>query len=139
MAGPKLKGLYGGMPGRDILNIPGHAIEVKATTTFLPLEWMRQAAGYIKDDERPCAIWRMNGQGENADNYYIMRYVEDDELRGQAWNLHRREFKPKRWLSDQLVATRAGRRPYAAVTMLDGTVIIFRRLIDDELNKTRIL
>lgn len=71
------------MPGRDILNVPGHAPEVKARDDFDPLKWWRQAKKNSKPGEIPSVIVRMRGQGDEPDdvsNYLVFRRLEDDEL-----------------------------------------------------------
>ena len=73
-------GVAASLPGKDILNTPGHAIEVKARFDFNPQAWLRQATRNAKPDERPCVIVRMAGQGEDASEYLIFRRLADDEL-----------------------------------------------------------
>jgi len=84
---PQAKGTPASLPGKDVEDVPGHAIEVKARGRFNPQEWMRQAMRNAKPGEAPCVIVRMVGQGEDADNYLVFRRLADDELnkkRGEA-------------------------------------------------------
>jgi hypothetical protein len=76
---PKAFAVEGFTPGRDILHVPGHAIEVKARSEFDPRTWWRQAKDNAGND-RPCVIVRMNGQGEDASEYLVFRILRDDEL-----------------------------------------------------------
>jgi hypothetical protein len=78
---PGAKATYGSEPGKDIKEgVPGHSIEVKARADFNPKAWLRQAQKSAAAGERPCAIVRMNGQGEDAGEYLVFRRLEDDEL-----------------------------------------------------------
>lgn len=52
-----------GRQGKDILNTPGAAIEVKARAGFNPAADMRQAAANAADGETPIIVCRLNGQG----------------------------------------------------------------------------
>jgi len=55
--------------GKDIVNIPMD-IEVKARTDFSPLAWLRQSkARTEKSGEMSLVCVRMNGQGENPEEY----------------------------------------------------------------------
>src|ERR1035438_9557684 len=40
---PLAKSVWGSAPGKDIFDVPGHAIEVKARSDFDPQAWWRQA------------------------------------------------------------------------------------------------
>lgn len=72
---------WGSKPGKDILDTPCHSIEVKARSDFKPESWWRQAKKNSKPGERPCVIVRMNGQGEESvDDYLVFRRLSDDEL-----------------------------------------------------------
>lgn len=51
--------------GRDILGIPGLAIEVKARKGFDLLAWLRQAVSNA-DGDLPMVVLRCNGQGEKS-------------------------------------------------------------------------
>ena len=55
-----------GRPGKDILNTPGLATEVKARGRFTLLETLRQAEANASDSEVPIVVWRHNGQGEKS-------------------------------------------------------------------------
>lgn len=66
----KRKGLFpwatdagAGRTGKDILNTPSFAIEVKARSNFEPVSSMRQAKANADDTETPIVVCRMNGQG----------------------------------------------------------------------------
>lgn len=76
----KAESVWGSAPGKDILNTPGHAIEVKARRDFDPSKWLRQSARNAAEDERPCVIVRMDGQGESPESYLVFRRLADDEL-----------------------------------------------------------
>lgn len=52
-----------GRPGKDILNTPGAAIEVKARAGFEPVSSMKQAKKNAAEGETPIVVCRMNGQG----------------------------------------------------------------------------
>jgi hypothetical protein len=55
--------------GKDILGVPFDA-EVKARKSFQPLEWIRQyKARTAISGELGFAVMRLNGQGENAEDY----------------------------------------------------------------------
>lgn len=77
---PRAKATFGSEPGRDVKNIDGHAVEVKARRDFRPLEWLRQAQAYAGDDI-PCVVMRCDGQGEKSiGDYLVIRRLADDEL-----------------------------------------------------------
>ena len=61
--------------GKDILNVPFDC-EIKARSSFQPLEWLRQATKRAAaSDELPFVVCRMNGQGEDASEYLaFMRF-----------------------------------------------------------------
>lgn len=52
-----------GRVGRDLLNMPGLAGEVKARRDFSPLAWLRQAASNATTD-LPFVLFRPDGMGE---------------------------------------------------------------------------
>jgi hypothetical protein len=55
--------------GKDILNVPFDA-EIKARASFQPLEYIRQyKARTAISGELGFAVMRLNGQGENAEDY----------------------------------------------------------------------
>jgi hypothetical protein len=55
--------------GKDIVGIPID-IEVKARTSFNPMEWIRQGRKRTeKNGELNVVVCRMNGQGEDAAEY----------------------------------------------------------------------
>jgi hypothetical protein len=55
--------------GKDVLNVP-FDVEIKARTDFQPLAWLRQATKRAAaSDELPFVVCRMNGQGEDSENY----------------------------------------------------------------------
>lgn len=51
-----------GRPGRDILNVPGLAIEVKGRRDYHPLTWLRQTARTAGPD-LPLVVHRPDGMG----------------------------------------------------------------------------
>ena len=60
--------------GKDIQNVPFDC-EVKARSSFQPLEWLRQATKRANGKELPLVVSRMNGQGESAEDYLaFMRF-----------------------------------------------------------------
>jgi hypothetical protein len=60
--------------GKDIQNVPFDC-EVKARSSFQPLEWLRQATKRANGKELPFVVSRMNGQGESAEDYLaFMRF-----------------------------------------------------------------
>ena len=61
--------------GKDVLHVP-FDIEIKARTDFQPLAWLRQATKRAAvSDELPFVVCRMNGQGEDSENYLaFMRF-----------------------------------------------------------------
>jgi hypothetical protein len=55
--------------GKDVLNVPFDA-EIKARASFQPLEYIRQyKARTALSGELGFAVMRLNGQGENAEDY----------------------------------------------------------------------
>ena len=55
--------------GKDIVNVP-YDLEVKARSTFNPVEWLRQGRKRTeKSGELSLVVCRMNGQGEDAAEY----------------------------------------------------------------------
>ena len=62
--------------GKDVLNVP-FDIEVKARSSFAPLEFLRQSEARSKGKEKSIVVCRMNGQGESPENYLaFMRFSE---------------------------------------------------------------
>ena len=63
--------------GKDIVNIPID-IEVKARTSFNPMEWIRQGRKRTeKNGELNVVVCRMNGQGEDAAEYLAFLKFSD--------------------------------------------------------------
>jgi len=55
--------------GKDVVNVP-FDLEVKARSTFSPMEWLRQSRKRTeKSGELSLVVCRMNGQGEDAAEY----------------------------------------------------------------------
>jgi hypothetical protein len=52
-----------GRSGRDVLNTPGVAVEVKARAGLDPLEWVRQSRKASVPGELPVVVFRPNGLG----------------------------------------------------------------------------
>jgi hypothetical protein len=50
--------------GRDLLNTPGVAFEVKTSSEWRPNEWLAQAAKYPLDGELPLLVYLPRGCGE---------------------------------------------------------------------------
>ena len=61
--------------GKDIYGVPFDC-EVKSRTGFQPLAWLRQATKRAAaQQELPFVVCRMNGQGEDSENYLaFMRF-----------------------------------------------------------------
>ena len=60
--------------GRDVYNVP-FSCEIKARSSFQPLEWLRQATKRADGKELPFVVSRCNGQGESAEDYLaFMRF-----------------------------------------------------------------
>lgn len=60
---PRARGIAASLPGRDILETPGWALEVKATKDFNPTTFMKQAMANSGDDWA-FSIYRPKGYGE---------------------------------------------------------------------------
>lgn len=69
-----------GQRGKDVYHVTGHAVECKARYDFQPGKWLKQSKRNAGNGERPCVIVRLNGQGEDAGEYIVIRRLEDDEL-----------------------------------------------------------
>lgn len=66
------------LPGRDILNTPGVAIEVKARRDLNLLAWLRQAEKNASPGEVPAVASRPDGIGvENVDNWPVTIRLKD--------------------------------------------------------------
>lgn len=52
-----------GVVGRDVLNVPGIAIEVKGRRDFTPTAWLKQVQAYAGADV-PVVVSRPDGYGE---------------------------------------------------------------------------
>ena len=64
--------------GKDIVNIPMVDIEVKARSTFSPMEWLRQVKKRTeKTKDLPIVVCRMNGQGEVPGDYLAFMQFSD--------------------------------------------------------------
>ena len=62
--------------GKDVLNVP-FDIEVKARSSFQPLAFLKQSEARAKGKEKSIVVCRMNGQGEQVENYLaFMRFSE---------------------------------------------------------------
>lgn len=59
---PDARGIAASLKGRDILETPGYAIEVKATKDFNPTTFMKQAVANSNGDW-PFSIYRPRGYG----------------------------------------------------------------------------
>ena len=65
-----------GRSGTDVLGTPDIAVEVKARTDLNPLAWLKQAEA-AADGRLPLAVFRCNGQGEDAARYLTLLRLED--------------------------------------------------------------
>jgi len=62
--------------GKDVLNVP-FDLEVKARSSFQPLAFLKQSEARAKGKEKSIVVCRMNGQGEQPENYLaFMRFSE---------------------------------------------------------------
>lgn len=68
---PHAQSAGAGRPGADVLETPDIAVEVKARTNLDPLAWVKQAEKSA-DGRFPFAVFRCNGQGEDATKYVAM-------------------------------------------------------------------
>jgi hypothetical protein len=59
-----------------VLNVP-FDIEVKARSSFQPLNFLKQSEARAKGQERSIAVCRMNGQGETPENYLAFMRLSD--------------------------------------------------------------
>lgn len=66
-----------GRAGRDILNMPGLAPEVKARAEFNPLAWLRQAGANATTD-LPFVLWRPNGFGPATIHRWPVMLINED-------------------------------------------------------------
>ena len=63
--------------GKDVVNVP-FDLEVKARSTFNPMEWLRQSRSRTeKNHELNMVVCRMNGQGEDAAEYLAFMKFSD--------------------------------------------------------------
>lgn len=63
--------------GKDIVNVP-YDLEVKARSTFNPVEWARQGRKRTeKSGELSLVVCRMNGQGETPEDYLAFLKFSD--------------------------------------------------------------
>lgn len=76
---PDPKPTFGSEPGRDVKNVPGLAIEVKARRDFRPLEWLRQAEANA-DEDLPVLIVRCDGQGEQSVGQWLWCMRQDSGI-----------------------------------------------------------
>lgn len=63
---PEAEAVPSALPGRDILNTPGVAVEVKARYGLDLPAWMKQAAKNAETGDLPILVVRLNGQGEQS-------------------------------------------------------------------------
>lgn len=66
-----------GRNGTDVTGTPDIAVEVKARTNLEPLKWVKQAET-AAGGRLPIAVFRSNGQGENAGQYLAL--IRFDQL-----------------------------------------------------------
>ena len=63
--------------GKDVVNVP-FDLEVKARSTFNPMEWLRQSRKRTQENhELNMVVCRMNGQGEHAAEYLAFMKFSD--------------------------------------------------------------
>lgn len=73
---PHAKSAGAGRSGADVLDTPDLAIEVKARSGLDPLAWHKQAEK-AADGRLPFVVFRTNGQGEDAGNYFALLRLKD--------------------------------------------------------------
>lgn len=61
---PDAVSIAASLPGKDILNTPGWAFEVKGRREFKPTEWSKQMTKNELPDEYSACIMRPDGYGE---------------------------------------------------------------------------
>lgn len=59
------------LPGKDIQQVDGFSIEVKATTVTPILTAITQAQNNSIDSDIPIVVWRPNGYGETRINEWV--------------------------------------------------------------------
>lgn len=70
-----------GRSGRDLLNTPGLAVEVKARRDLSLPKWLRQAAGTAEDGEVPLVVHRPDGFGPSSIDDWPMTLRLADAVR----------------------------------------------------------
>ena len=73
---PHAESAGAGRSGTDVLGTPDIAVEVKARTDLNPLAWVKQAE-QAADGRLPMAVFRCNGQGEDAGRFLTLLRLED--------------------------------------------------------------
>ena len=83
---PHAESTGAGRQGADITGVP-YDIEVKARTGFNPLQAIKQLK-LRKSDKLGFVVMRMNGQGENAEDYMVCMRLQDFMvfMEGQAYD-----------------------------------------------------
>ena len=83
---PHAESTGAGRQGADITGVP-YDIEVKARTGFQPLEAIKQLK-LRKSDKLGFVVMRMNGQGENPEDYMVCMRLQDfmEFMEGQAYD-----------------------------------------------------
>jgi hypothetical protein len=66
-----------GEAGKDIRNTPRYSVEVKGRRGFNPLAALKQARANAEEGDKPVAILRMDGQGEDVGEWLIVMQVKD--------------------------------------------------------------
>jgi hypothetical protein len=79
---PYATAVTGAATGRDVMNMPGLAPEVKATSAEPMLTALKQARANAGDDDVPFVVWRPNGYGSEtlADFVVALRLSEFTRL-----------------------------------------------------------
>lgn len=80
---PSAEAVFGSMPGRDILGVPGIAFELKATEAETRLHAaLSQAAKHASvSGDIPVVVWRPNGYGEQDAPRWVFAMRVEDGLR----------------------------------------------------------
>ena len=82
------------LPGKDILNTPGWAFEVKARREFLPTQWSKQMTKNELPDEYSACIMRPDGYGEAKVGEWLV-FMTFKEFRSlvETLEFYKREYE----------------------------------------------
>ena len=74
---PRARSTPASVPGKDVLEVPGLSVEVKATAANQVVSALQQARDNAEPGDVPFAVWRRNGQGEKAAEYLVAIRLDD--------------------------------------------------------------